>query len=374
LITQEVLSHNHKAVAVEDDAAVSGSYRAYILQAESPNHGPNELIVNPHYPEASPFGWHDTNGEVGDEYTITRGNNVHAFVDLDGDFVSSDDEPDGGDALIFDFEHLTQENGEFNYDPAVVNLFYSNNIIHDILYLYGFDETTGNFQQNNYGNGGIGNDAISAREAVPDPEDGSPLWQNASWSSAGDGSNATMSMGIWTSGSSVFQIDSPAEIAGPYEAGLSAGAWGHSWGTDVIIESEREVAIARDSDPQNPTQCCGPIVNTDAVDGKIVLIDRGLCEFGTKALNAQNAGAIGVIICNIVGVNGGDGEEAPGLGEGADGFDVTIPTLSLGKSTCDRIKASIGAGTTVTVTMSTEIDQGPGTFNSSFDNGVGTNG
>jgi hypothetical protein len=27
---------------------------------------------------ASPYGWHDTNGVTGAEYTITRGNNVWA--------------------------------------------------------------------------------------------------------------------------------------------------------------------------------------------------------------------------------------------------------------------------------------------------------
>ena len=36
------------------------------------------------------------------------------------------------------------------------NLFYWNNVIHDILYEYGFDEVSGNFQENNFANGGLG--------------------------------------------------------------------------------------------------------------------------------------------------------------------------------------------------------------------------
>ncbi len=364
-------SHNHAATASKaevDAAAVSGSYRVYAIPAESPNHGTHELVENPHYPEASPFGWHDIQGN-GNIQTITRGNNVHAYADLDGNFASAGDEPDGGEALIFDFAHNTDQNGDTNIDAAVVNLFYSNNIVHDILYLYGFTEATGNFQANNYGNGGIGGDEIIAREAVPD-DTGAAIWNNASFGTPPDGGNGVMSMGIWESNSSVFRIESPEQIEGPYEVNTAGDDWGHSWTFDQIIEVDREVALARDGDPQSPTQGCGEIINTDEVDGKIVLIDRGLCEFGTKALNAQNAGAIGVIICNVVGVNGGDGEELIGMAPGADGFDVTIPSVFSSKSTCDRIKAAIGAGETVTVTMSTELDTGPSTFNSAFDNGV----
>ncbi len=359
--------HVSKTSSTESTNLVSGSYRAYALPAESPNHGPHELVINPHYPEASPYGWHDVDGVEGADYTSTRGNNVHAFIDLDDDVISDGDEVEGGDALVFDVPHLTEENGEFNSDAAVVNLFYANNIIHDLTYLYGFDESKGNYQSNNYGNGGIGGDYIIAREAVPNGAD--PIWNNASWGSGPDGSNGVMSMGIWQSSSSVFQIDAPEQIAGPYEVSTAGANWGHSWTLDVI-NVEAEIALARDADIQNPTQVCGEVVNSDEIDGKIALIDRGLCEFGTKSLNAQNAGAVGVIICNIAGVNGGDGEELIGMAPGDDGLEVTIPALFASKSMCDRIKAAIGAGSPVTATMSTEIASGPTTFNSAFDNGV----
>ena len=363
-------NHKHETTkAAADATAISGTYRAYALPAESPNHGPHDLVVNPHYPEASPFGWHDVDGmENGPDYTFTRGNNVHAYADLDGDQVSAGDEPDGGDALVFDFPHLIEENGEFNYDPAVVNLFYANNIAHDLLYLYGFDESRGNYQFNNYGNSGIDGDHIIAREAVPNGAD--PIWNNASWGSLGDGNNGFMSMGIWQSNSSIFRVESPDQIAGPYEVEPSGTGWGHSWTLDEINVENVEIALARDGTIQNPTQCCESIVNGAEINGKIALIDRGLCEFGLKAINAQNEGAVGVIICNLAGVNGGDGEELVGMAPGAEGLNVTIPSIFAGKSTCDRIKAAIGSGNSVTATMSTSINSGPLTFNSSFDNGV----
>jgi hypothetical protein len=41
-------------------------------------------------------------------------------------------------------------------------------------------------------------------------------------------------------------------------------------------------------------------INALAVNGKIALIDRGTCSFPQKVKNAQNAGAIGVIIADNV--------------------------------------------------------------------------
>ena len=49
-----------------------------------------------------------------------------------------------------------------NRAVAVQNLFYLNNVIHDKLYRHGFDELAGNFQINNFGKGGAGNDAVQA--------------------------------------------------------------------------------------------------------------------------------------------------------------------------------------------------------------------
>ncbi len=52
---------------------------------------------------ASPHGWHDTDGVNGAEYTITQGNNVHAYHDIFSQKQSIGGEPDGGANLEFDF-------------------------------------------------------------------------------------------------------------------------------------------------------------------------------------------------------------------------------------------------------------------------------
>ncbi len=147
------------------------SNRAYPFNVESPNHttplppaDARQLLVDPHDPNASPFGWHDTNGAAGAEFTIHRGNNTHAWEDSDGNDSPppAGTEPDCGASLVCDFPiDLTQ--APSTYRPgSVSNLFYWTNIIHDVLWQYGFDEPGGNFQVNNYGRGGNGNDDVQA--------------------------------------------------------------------------------------------------------------------------------------------------------------------------------------------------------------------
>ena len=125
----------------------ANSYNVFPLPVESPNHGDRELLSDPADTTASPFGWHDTDGAIGAEFTITRGNNVHAYQDIFSINNSIGDEPDGGSFLDFDFPlDLSDSLPYTQIPPAVVNLFYWNNIMHDLWYQYGFDEAAGNFQ------------------------------------------------------------------------------------------------------------------------------------------------------------------------------------------------------------------------------------
>ena len=64
---------------------------------------------------------------------------------------------------------------------------------------------------------------------------------------------------------------------------------------------------------------CNPLINN--LTGKIAVVFRNTCEFGMKALNAQNAGAVGVIVINR---NPG---EVIAMGSGASGANVTIPVV-----------------------------------------------
>jgi len=192
---------------------MDGTYRVYALPLESPYFGNRTLVTNPADATASPFGWHDTNGVAGAEFTITRGNNTHTYDDiannndLPGDTNPSTDipgaSPDGGASLVFDYAFdLTLADADSGFtiprfntsnrslDAATTNTFYWTNIIHDIAYQYGFDEASGNFQENNYGNGGAGSDSVNA-----EVQDGGSTC-NANFFTLPDGTNARMQMYI----------------------------------------------------------------------------------------------------------------------------------------------------------------------------------
>jgi extracellular elastinolytic metalloproteinase len=180
---------------------VSGdSYRVYARPAESPSHASpappadgRTLVSNPANALASPFGWHDTNGAAGAEFTITQGNNVQAYTDTDNNnSPDAGSSPSGGAGLSFDFAlDLTQAPSAYR-PAAVTNLFYWNNVVHDVQYQYGFDEAAGNFQVNNYGRGGAGNDSVQA-----EAQDGGGT-NNANFATPPDGSRPRMQMYVWT--------------------------------------------------------------------------------------------------------------------------------------------------------------------------------
>jgi len=50
-----------------------------------------------------------------------------------------------------------------------------------------------------------------------------------------------------------------------------------------------------------PFDACSSLTNSKAVQGKVVLVQRGGCKFWQKSLNAQLAGAKAVIIVNKPG-------------------------------------------------------------------------
>ncbi len=173
-------------------ALAPDSYNVYAMPIESPIHGSRSIVTDPANTAASPFGWHDTNGSAGAEFTITRGNNVWAQEDRNGN-NGTGFSPNGGASLDFNFP-IDLSQGPSTYDDAAItNLFYWNNIMHDVFYQYGFDEASGNFQENNYGNGGAGSDSVNA-----DAQDGSGS-NNANFSTPGDGGNPRMQMFLWTS-------------------------------------------------------------------------------------------------------------------------------------------------------------------------------
>jgi uncharacterized protein (TIGR03437 family) len=83
---------------------------------------------------------------------------------------------------------------EDNQKAAQANVFYWVNRYHDILYTFGFTESAGNFQTDNFGLGGLGNDAVQA-----DVQDSGGT-NNANFSTLPDGRAGRMQMFLWNSG------------------------------------------------------------------------------------------------------------------------------------------------------------------------------
>lgn len=175
-----------------NDWVEHATYNVYPLPVESPSDGSRSLVTDPHDVVASPYGWHDTDGVAGAEFTDTRGNNVSAQEDTNADDTGGT-RPSGGSSLNFDFA-INLSNAPSTYQSAAItNLFYWNNLLHDIHYRFGFNEQAGNFQTNNYGNGGSGGDAVQA-----DAQDGSGT-NNANFATPRDGQAPRMQMYLFTS-------------------------------------------------------------------------------------------------------------------------------------------------------------------------------
>lgn len=322
--------------------APGGCYEVFALPKESPSDGPRTIESDPADATASPFGWHDTNGAAGAEFTDTRGNNVEAQTDLDANnsFGGADIRADGGAGLDFSFAFDPGLNPDGYREAAVTNLFYWNNVVHDITYRYGFDELGGNFQQNNYGNGGLGGDPVQA-----DAQDGSGCG-NATFSTPPDGTDGRMQMFVWNG-----LPNARVTLVEDYAA--ARGCWG------ALVEPPTTAALSNVNDGTAPVgDGCTALVGFPA--GNIALIDRGGCEFGVKALNAENAGADGVIIINNADLPNG----IISMGPGASGAAVTIPAVMVGAADGAEIRGLLPTSGT--------IQSSPGAVDrdSDLDNGI----
>ncbi|WP_187270936.1 M36 family metallopeptidase [Neolewinella aurantiaca] len=335
----------------ESAVAEESRYHVFRFGVESPLHGVRTQEKSPADPVASPFGWHDTNGVDGPEYTTTRGNNTYAYPDTDGDdVVETDVVADGGDSLVFDFffaDEIADDNIDTLLPAAMVQTFYLTNKMHDWMYHAGFNEDAGNFQRTNYTGEGLDRDEVRV-----EVQDGSGT-NNANFSTPSDGSSGTMQMFLWTAGASRMQVNTPATIAGPYTTGEAL------FGTAIgSIPVTGQVAIS------DPAIGCTEITND--LTGKIALITRGECNFSLKVYNAQEAGAIGVIICNDAMA----GEERGGIINMSDGnpeLTINIPSVFITFEDCVNLRNTVAAGDSVSVTFQFLP---PPPRDGDFDNGI----
>jgi hypothetical protein len=348
------------------------NYRVIPYNYESPNHSARQLITNPEATTAlaptlvaaSPNGWHNTNntiggGSVATQFAITRGNNVFAKDDFDSNNTGGVS-PSGGTYpnLTFDFPYPGNNVAASTYiSAAVTNLFYMNNIMHDLWYQYGFTEANRNFQAVNYGRGGSGNDAVNA-EAQDGASLATPNLNNANFSTPGDGSAPRMQMYLWNSNPPKMLINSGTLTGTNYAVSDNAFNPGHVNIPVAPASLTNDLVLYQDATP-DITDACELPTNAAALNGKIAVIRRGTCAFVAKVKNAQNAGAIGAIIINNVpgGISMG----------GADGT-ITIPAISMSLEDGEALIASMGAGT---VNVSISIQDGAYVnADGDFDNGI----
>ncbi|ALW84997.1 hypothetical protein AUC43_07765 [Hymenobacter sedentarius] len=336
--------------------------------------------ANPLY---SPYGWQvgdakAPSGFFADSYSflstgkqLTRGNNVAAYDDNmtatsgSGNVASSTNSPDGGATRDFDFP-FNQPQGPRNADnlaAGITNLFYWNNMLHDVMMSKGFDEVSGNFQYKNLTGQGLGNDFVRAES-----QDGSGR-NNANFSTPPDGSSGRMQMYLFdNTAANALTITGASSAAGTYRfAGVAFGPklTKKPLAGKLVLVNDGVSADGGDH------ACATPFVNAADVAGNIAFIQRGGCpqlttlnprvnnQFAPKVKRAQDNGATAVIVFDSLATTG-----LTNFG-GADTVGIRIPAIFISGADGFKLRAALLAGGTLNATATL----GP-EFDGSFDNGV----
>ncbi len=131
-------------------------------------------------------------------------------------------------------------------------------------------------------------------------------------------------------------VSAPAGIAGTYAAGVAT--FGPAPGSPNVTAP---VVLVNDGSGTTSDGCTA-FVNGAAISGKIAFLDRGTCNFNQKALNAQAAGAVGVILADNVAAS-----TPPQMSGTAP--TLTIPIVSVTQALGNTIRAQLGGGVTATI-------------------------
>ncbi|MBI5857892.1 MAG: M36 family metallopeptidase [Sphingobacteriales bacterium] len=330
------------------------NYKVIPYPYEAPSFTTAATVTNPWAlapGNATSLGWH-SNGTT--DYTISRGNNVWATEDTLGTNTNNG-RPAYSSTTPDPLNFITTPN--YNVEPSrdstmqqfcITNLFYWNNTIHDMAYQYGFDEPAGNFQENNQGRGGQGNDHVMA---LAQSGAAGHIGNNANFSTPVDGNRPRMRMYLFNP-APILQINTPPAIAGNYISVEGAMS------TNNLLANVGPVTgqvIYYNDDAAGTTHyACNPPANS--VTGKIALIDRGfggpVCTatvpFTVKVKNAQNAGAIAVIMVNNVA--------GPPITMGGTDNTITIPAVMVSQSDGAIFAAQLGNNVNATLSVSQVLD------------------
>ncbi len=303
------------------DTILRSANESYNVFPKDPAATPQQMVTDPADATASPNGWlsgSQTRVNIG-------GNNAHAYLDTDNDNAA-----DAGGAPVTDgvfgtaFDAGTKPSTDSNREVAVQNLFFLNNLIHDTLYKAGFTEAVGNFQQDNYGNGGRAGDPVAA-----EAQDGGGT-DNANFATPADGQDPRMQMYLW-SVPGMYEVNVPTgPAAGSYDAAV--GEW-----APVTADGVSGPLALGDDSTGTTSDACEAL--TGDMTGKVVIVDRGTCTFIIKAKNVQAAGAAGMIVANNVA-----GAAFP---MGGTDRKVKIPGLMVSQADGATLKTALGSSATL---------------------------
>jgi len=171
--------------------------------------------------------------------------------------------------------------------------------------------------------------------------DVSPTWWASGVSSSyvaysTDAGQSWTRVELASGGSQSLTVNSPASVQGNY----SVGGADFNPGSANITQDLAEV---KDGSGQISTGCTTPFANASAVNGHIAVLVRGGCTFVAKAQNAQNAGAVGVIVVDDV--------SEPLFTMGGTNNSITIPSLLVKKSDGATLENAIAGGSTINATI-----------------------
>lgn len=321
----------------------NASYNVFALPLEAPTFGSRSIVTNPWILAASQEGWH-YDGTT--RYTYTRGNNVFAYDDTSNTNTVGFS-PDGGVTRNFNFPFDIHAIPSDNLSASITNLFYLNNKIHDIFFMFGFTPAARNFQQTNFGLGGIGNDYVNA-----EAQDGGGV-NNANFASPAEGSKPRMQMYLWSDVNQLFFYNAPSSAI-PRNPGVVTAQFGPA--LDALgVTGNVQLSSVIDGCTALPA---------NSFTGKIGLVERGNCSFDTKVKNLGDAGAIAAIIyqaptSTAIGSMAASNPPIP----------VTIPSVLISNTEGEYIKTHLSANTTVNVTLKNDPATNI-TPDGSFDNGI----
>jgi subtilisin family serine protease len=128
-----------------------------------------------------------------------------------------------------------------------------------------------------------------------------------------------------------IEITAPRELAGAVvmrEASFTPPLTREDPIEEQLVAADDGVAARDGTAAGSVRDACGPLVNSAEMEGRVALIERGGCEFQVKIANAEDAGAVAVIVYDDTG---------PPIVMNGDTGSVDIPAVMIGNADGQRL-------------------------------------